>query len=289
MNRSFDIKTVSRTPPPLFLALWSLRHLLVKEPLETLDLIQEWGVTTVEVAVYLKWNAIKFQDELNKRGLSTCGLAAPPLNLDREVSYYVGWAKQFLSIFKTNTLLLQSPTPLQFTENRQEHIEISEKLASLIVNITEALGKEIEVSYHCYPHDFVQVNGSSFISRLFSREKCPPNLGLQLDTYWLGFSDTSTDTYKSLPVHSIHLNERDREGKCCVLGTQEPSCFKYLRPLLGRNLPIKYILENDPTDEQAKADDQLITNVFEKCFKDWPTIWQKLTTGIYATNGERLK
>lgn len=279
MNGEMDMNTETVSPtskpmPPLFLGIWSVRHLMKQQPIETLELIRKWGVSTVEVAVFLDWSAARLHNELEKHQLQVCSLTGPPLDPDYESKYYVDWAMEYLEIFGTSTLILQSSAE-SFRENLKHQWENTyDKMADLLVEVARDLAKSgIRVSYHCYPYDFELIDGSPLVSRLFVREDSANNLGLQLDTYWLNYGQTDPGNYASLPVHSVHLNERDEEGCCCVLGTNEDKCAKYIRSLIRREESIDWILENDPSDEQALSDDKRMTDTFKKCFIEWPKFW----------------
>lgn len=275
-SKEIDLQSKNGTPP-LSLALWSIRHLLRAQPDQILQLIKEWNFPAVEVAVFLDWSAPKLHDKLRKHDIKVCSLTGPALNPVHKPKYYVDWAKEYLEIFETRTLILQS-TVDAFTENAKDKWEKAyKKIADLIVEVACDLAEsDVRVSYHCYPYDFESNNGEVFVSRLFGCDDVPDNLGLQLDTYWLNYGQTEPDTYASLPIHSLHLNERDVNGRCCVLGTYEEKCAKYIQPLIKQGHPIDWILENDPTDEEARRDDKYMTDTFKKCFAEWPEFWRSL-------------
>lgn len=267
----------SKSGPPLFLALWSIRHLMRREPIETLELIQEeWGIDTVEVATYLDWRATEFSRQLERHGLKVCSLAGPSLSAERDSKYYVEWAKKYLVVFKTSTLVLQCPrTDTHECSDNNMPRNTDEDIGPLLIKVAQDLDQyDKRLSYHCYPQDFASVGEQSFVSRLFARTDVPNNLGLQLDTFWLNHGQTNPDAYARLRVHSVHLNERDEEGRCCLLGTDEEKCAKYIRPLMKRKQPIDWILENDSSDEKAQNNDKQMTDTIEKCIRQWPVFWR---------------
>jgi sugar phosphate isomerase/epimerase len=248
-----------------------------QQPIETLELIRGWGFSTVEIAVFLDWSAARLHEELERHELRVCSLAGPPLHPDGKCKYYVDWAIEYLEIFGTSNLLLQSSAE-SFRENQEDLWENAyDEIADLLAEVTRDLAKsDIRVRYHCYPYDFKLIDGKALVSRLFARDDVLDTLALQLDTYWLNYGQTDPDAYASLPVDSVHLNERDEHGCCCVLGTHEEKCEKYVRPLIHREKPIDWILENDPSDEKALSEDKRMTDTLKKCFAQWPEFWRRL-------------
>ena len=102
----------------------------------------------------------------------------------------------------------------------------------------------------------------------------PRILGLQLDTFWINHAQIDPQAYATLPVNSVHLNERNEDGHCCVLGTHEDKCVKYIRPLKNHREHTNWILENDPKDEYAYPnDDTKMLETMRQCFNSWPSFW----------------
>ncbi len=278
MGHEMNNETVSTTlksVPPLYLGIWSVRHLMKRQPIETLELIRAWRVSRVEIAVFLDWSAARLHNELEKHELKVCSLVGPPLEPGRKSNFYLDWASEYMPLFDTKNLVLQSSAESFQEDPKHQWEDTYDKIVDLLVEVARDLTKsDIRVSYHCYPYDFELIDGNPLVSRLFERDEFLKNLGLQLDTYWLYYGQTDPNAYASLPVHSVHLNERDELGRCCVLGTYKEKCAKYIRPLIHRDEPIDWILENDPSDEHALSHNKHMTDTFKKCFKEWPKFWR---------------
>ena len=46
--------------------------------------------------------------------------------------------------------------------------------------------------------------------------------------------------------------------------------------MIGREEPIHWILENDPSDDEARGDEKHMTETFKECFSRWPAFWRSL-------------
>lgn len=238
--------------------------------------MEKWGISSVEIAGFFEFEAVRLYKELTNYHMKVCSIVAPPFTKGRDFSFYCEWVDKFPPIFETNTVILQS-LPENFIGTETGIKKTCDVLGELIVKIALKLDKSnVRVSYHCFPHDFQLVDGQSFVSRLFARSDTPDNLGLQLDTYWLSVSGIAPSTYANLPVHSVHLNERDEQGRNCLLGTNKNKCVKYIRPLIKRESPINWIIENDSADGEAKSNDVKMMNTLHQCIVSWPKFWDSL-------------
>jgi sugar phosphate isomerase/epimerase len=262
--------------PELSLSLWSIRYRMARQPNETLSLIEMWGISAVEVAGFFNSEAKKLQQELASHHLRTCSLIAPPIKTGRDFLFYQEWINKYLEIFQTKIIVMQSLQENFLVKNTSEHTKNCDAISELLIRIAHDLKKSgILVSYHCFPHDFQLVNNQSLISKLFALDT-PSNLGLQLDTYWLNAGNVSPSNYSELPVHSAHLNERDAQGRNCVLGTDKNKCIKYIKPLVEREPSINWILENDSSDNMSKNNDGDMIETIRQCFVSWPKFWDSL-------------
>ena len=209
MNGEIDMDTEavnleSKATPSLIFSLWSIRHLLRSQPVQAFKLIQTWNFSKVEVNVFLDMRAPDLNDMLREHQLQAHGLAGPPLKLIREPRYYIDWAKEYLPIFDTRILILQSRIKIFPEKTENQWKKNRDQIVDLIIEVAKYLEKDdIRVSYHCYPFDFKLIEGQSLVSRLFDREDLPENIGLQLDTYWLHYGQIKTDVFSSLRIHSI--------------------------------------------------------------------------------------
>jgi len=269
--------TTENASPPLCLSLWSLRHRMDTELRETLSLIGAWGFSQVEVAGFCDWKAADFAKELRHHKLRVCSLVAPPLKPGRGSSFYVTWAREYLELFETTTLILQCSTKDFPSGRRDRWMTRYQEVTSVLLEVADELSRSgVRVSYHCFPHDLAPFDGTCLVARVFSRDSIPSNCGLQLDTFWWNYAQAEPDVCRLLPVHSVHLNERDDNGHCCPLGTHDDRCVKFVRPLIRRQEPIDWILENDPSDEAAMHNDSLLPTTVKQCVSLWPQLWHSL-------------
>ena len=112
----------------------------------------------------------------------------------------------------------------------------------------------------------------------------PDNLGLQLDTYWLQAAGVGPSTYSNHSVHSVHLNEREDGGQNCVLGTDPERCANFVRPLIDREPPIRWILENDSSADNIEDQENQMLNIIKTCLTSWPQFWEKLAASPSPPN-----
>lgn len=269
---------VSKDHPNLYLSLWSIRYRMFEKPKETFKLIENW-FSGVEIAGFFNWDAYEFRNKLKPKNLEVCSIHGPLLRIGNNLQFYVDWAKEYLDLFETNTLVFE--TSVRDIPEAKDSIKqkYQENISTLITKIaTELFKYNKKVSYHCFPHDFTKINGSSQIERIFLSSELPENLGLQLDTFWLNYANVNPEIYSDLPVHSVHLNERDNDGHCCELGTNEEKCIFYVEPLAKRKVSIDWILENDPADNELKTNDSLMIKTMEKCVKEWPDFWSRISS-----------
>jgi len=274
-----SISLTSESAPPLFLALWSIRHRMEMQPMETFDLIKRLGFSAVEVPGFFGLKANDVQKQLKLRSLKICSLHGPLLRMENKHEFYSKWAKEYLEIFETNTVGFESSPKDFLSSEKSQWVHKYNIITDLVIDIAQDLAQyEKQVSYHCFPHDFEMFEEQPLISRLFAREDVPPNLGLQLDTFWLNHAHTEPQAYAALPVHSVHLNERDEEGHSCMLGTEKEKCAKYILPLKRRRKPINWILENDPVDKYEYPNDAKMIDIMHQCINGWPSFWHTLAS-----------
>lgn len=172
--------------PQLSLSLWSIRHRMILRPADTLSLIEDWGISTVEIAGFFEFEAGSLQEELTNHHITVCSVVAPPFRTGREFSFYCKWIDKYLPIFGASTIVLQSLPENFRSDETNSYKKTCEAIVDLIFEIAREMHKSsVRVSYHCFPYDFRLVDGQSFVSQLFVRSDVPDNFGLQLDTYWL--------------------------------------------------------------------------------------------------------
>ena len=270
MNANANTETVM-TAPELCLSLWSLRDHVASKPIETIELIKQWGISKVEVTGFCDLKPSELKGYLQDSKLAVCGLGAPPLKAGHEPSFYSNWANTYLPFFETDLLILQSSREGFSWKTR---LDLIAKVAQEMADPT------IRVCYHCYPYDFELFQGRSLISTLFSLNAVPGNFGLELDTFWLNFAGVGPDAYEGLPIHSVHLNERDAEGRCCLLGMDEAKCLKYIRPLATREPRINWILENNPDEKYAFEEITGMIQLMGECIEAWPKLWRRITGSV---------
>ena len=162
--------------PPLALALWSIRHRIEAQLSDALELVKRLGFSTVEVSGFYGLKATDVQRQLRLHNLKICSLHGPLLRMENEPEFYSRWAKEYLKIFETDTLGLESSPKDFLPDEKSKWVEKYNIITDMIINIAGDLaqyGKQ--VSYHCFPHDFEMVDGQSLISRLFARKDAPKN------------------------------------------------------------------------------------------------------------------
>jgi hypothetical protein len=261
------------TTPELSVSLWSLRHRLEQDADAALSLLSEWGVSNVEVPGSFAFRAQDFQKLLLRHGMKACGIIAPPIRRARSsLSFYQEWARSYLDIYSTDTIVLQS-LPEIFGGGD----DATNAILALLLGLADTLrAQNVKLSYHCFPHDFISRRGLSVIEHLRHTPDAPDNLGLQLDTYWLRIAKAAPSLYSGHLVHSVHLNERDAEGRCRVLGSNPDVCVKYVRPLVERQSPIKWILENDAASAQLQNGDSWMIDTLRQCVARWDAFWKEM-------------
>ena len=264
------------SPPDLFVSLWSLRHRVAEDPAGTLSLLREWGVSTVEVAGCFSFTANELQWQLNANSMQVCSIVAPPIRDGRDLLFYKDWAKRYLDIFSAKTIVLQT-LPMNFEGASEKGCaNACNDISDLLLNLASDMqAQNVKLSYHCFPHDFKPIMGASFLNRLRQNGDMPKNLGLQLDTYWLRMANVEPSSYSKYVVHSVHLNERDQDGHSCVLGTDQSVCADYIRPLLERETPINWILENDSAIVKDARGDKLEIATLRQCVYTWNEFWRQ--------------
>lgn len=279
-----DSYALHKNPQQLSLSLWSLRHRIIKDVNSILLNIKYWGISRVEIAGFFAFDAFRLKKSLDQHGMKVCSLVAPPINKGRDIDFYIHWAKNYLPIFNTNTLVLQSlPENFSGTESA-DHVKNCDAVCHLLIELSEHLNKTgILLSYHCFPYDFIYFDDTSVLSKL-KRRNVPENFGLQMDTYWLRMAKVEPSTFSDYNIHSVHLNERNPEGNNCILGTDAGICENYIRPLLENHAEINWILENDSATDCVRENDKDMIDTIRKCVETWPDYYQKLIAKPLASD-----
>ncbi len=262
--------------PPLIFALWSLRHRMETMSSETLDLLADLEISAVELAGLFNWTRQDLKAQLTTRHLQVYGFHGPDLNPNEEPALYAKWALRYFDLLNSRKVAFETNPELFRDDNKAEWEKTYASIAGLLVEIARHLGVDHRVSYHCFPHDFFVLDGRPLLMRIFDQPNLPPNLGLQLDTFWLNEAQVNVRTLSSLPVHSVHLNERDTFGQCCVLGTYPEKCRDYVRAIIKDHASVNWILENDPCDEIALTDNPPHLRTICECVEKWPAFWASL-------------
>jgi sugar phosphate isomerase/epimerase len=276
LNQTFEQGSV----PPLALGLWALRKRMESTPSQVLNFVKNQKFSAVEIAGFFTMSASSLLWELEQRKIKVCGIHGPTLKQDRPANFHTSWARQYTELYKTKTFCIESsPTSFQ-RDPTSDGGKAYSRMVQLLRQIASDLMQDgIRVSYHCFPHDFAPLDDRPLVAKLFEGSSSP-NLGIQLDTFWLYRSGRSIEALLQLPIHSVHLNERDNEGHCCLLGTNREKCFNYAKALAASDQRIDWILEFDTSEQARGASDAKQFQKIEECTLNWPAFWASLKKPI---------
>jgi len=268
--------------PPLAIALWAIRERMEDDTEQTLNFVNNLKFNAVELAGFFNLRIDYLEWHLRKRNISVCGVHGPSIDLVRENIEFINWAKEFTKLFNTNCLGIElSPgiineIPISYNDCNYD------KVVKSIQEIAKSLPSNIKVSYHCFPEDFFIVEGKPLVSRLFEKDFIP-NLGLQIDTFWLSRSAININYIIDLPIHSVHLNVRNDNGDCCSLDENPERCYDYVKAIAKKYLnnvnEITWILECDSDNNTQYSDNNQLVKIKE-ISNNWTSFWTKLKNDI---------
>lgn len=274
--------------PPLSLALWAIRERMEDDPDKTLNFVSNQKFSSVELAGFYNLRIDYLEWHIKNKNISVCGVHGPSIDLVRENIEFINWAKEFTKIFNTNCL------GIELSPGIINNIPISysgcnyEKVVKSVREIAVSLSPDIKLSYHCFPEDFFIVDGKPLVSRLFEGDKIP-NLGLQLDTFWLFKSALNINSIINLPIHSVHLNVRDDNGNCCSLNENPERCYDYVKAITKKYLDnvneITWILECDSSINTQDSDNKQLAKIKEIAL-NWTNFWESMMSDLKSESSQ---